>query len=145
MNAASMKFDYVPDDSELEKASNSYVMSLLAIMVGMPLPIINLIATFIFFVGNRNGSYFVRWHCTQALFSQLFVLIINSIGLSWTLRILFSDLELSNRYIGYMITLFIFNLSEIIATIYAAQKTRKGMHVNFWFFGTLTDLTCRKR
>lgn len=137
-------FAYVPDDHELEKASNSYVMSLLAIMVGMPLPIINLIATFIFYLGNRKSTFFVRWHCTQALFSQLTVLVMNSVGLSWTLRIAFTDLELSNTYIAYIITVFIFNFSEIIATIYAAQKVRKGHHVSFWFFGTLTDLICRK-
>ena len=133
-----------PDDHESEKASNSYVMSLLAIMVGMPLPIVNLIATFIFYLGNRKSTYFVRWHCTQALLSQLTVLVMNSAGLSWTLRIIFTELEVTNLYIGYMITVFIFNISEIIATIYAAAAVRKGRHVRLWFFSTVTELICRK-
>ena len=53
-------FVYQPTDHESEKASNSYLMSLIAIIVGLPLPIINLIATLIFYVGNRKGAYFVR-------------------------------------------------------------------------------------
>jgi len=61
------KFEYQPSEHEAEKASNSYLMSLIALIAGMPLPIINLIASVIFFVGNRKGTYFVRWHCTQAL------------------------------------------------------------------------------
>jgi len=135
---------FKPDDFESEKASNSYLMSLLAIMVGMPLPIVNLIATFIFYLGNRRNSYFVRWHCTQALLSQLMVLVMNSVGLSWTLRIIFTDLTVTNAYIGYIITVVIFNFTEIVATIYAAQQVRKGKHIKFFFLGTVTDLICRR-
>ena len=63
-------FTYQPLDHELEAASNSYLMSLVAIIVGVPLPIINLFATLIFYLGNRRSAYFIRWHCTQALLSQ---------------------------------------------------------------------------
>ena len=59
-------FLYQPNESETEIASNSYLMSLIAIIVGLPLPIVNLIATFIFYLSNRKSTYFVRWHCTQA-------------------------------------------------------------------------------
>ena len=48
------KFTYEPEEHETEKASNSYLMSLIAIIAGIPLPIINLIATLIFYLGNRN-------------------------------------------------------------------------------------------
>jgi len=77
---ATHKFHYEPSEHEAEKASNSYVMSLIAIMGGLPLPIINLIATFVFYLGNRRGTYFVRWHCTQALLSQFVLLPFNSAG-----------------------------------------------------------------
>ena len=36
---------YKPAEHELEAASNSYLMSLLAVMAGLPFPIINLLAT----------------------------------------------------------------------------------------------------
>lgn len=48
-------------DSELEKASNSYLMSLTVALVGLPFPIVNLIATIIFFLAHRKAtSHFVR-------------------------------------------------------------------------------------
>jgi uncharacterized membrane protein len=137
------KFSYEPGEHEAEKASNSYLMSLIALIAGLPLPIINLIATLIFYLGNRKGTYFVRWHCTQALLSQLSLLFINSFGFWWTVSILFSEETITTKYIAYIITALIFTLSEFIATIYTAIQTRKGIHVQWWFYGNLTNLICK--
>ncbi len=136
-------FYYEPGEHEAEKASNSYLMSLIAVIAGLPLPIINLAATFIFYLGNRKATYFVRWHCTQALLSQFSLLFINSAGFWWTISIIFSDEKVTTNYIAYIITLLLFNLSEFIATIYTAIKTRKGIHVEWWFYGTLTNIICK--
>ena len=137
------QFDYDIGEHEAETASNSYLMSLIAISVGLPFPIINLIATLIFYLGNRKGTYFVRWHCTQALLSQLSILFINSFGFWWTISIIFTDENISSNYIAYIITALIFNITEFIATIYTAIKTRKGSHVEWWFYGNLTTLICK--
>lgn len=139
------KFSYDPSEHEKERASNSYLMSLIAIIAGLPLPIINLIATLIFYVGNRKSTYFVRWHCTQALVSQLSMFFINSVAFWWTIAIVFTDESLSANYIAYIITAFIFNFTEFIATIYTAIQTRKGIHVEWWFYGTITNLICKPR
>jgi len=136
-------FIYPPADSESEKASNSYLMSLVALMAGLPLPIINLVATFIFYAGNRNGTYFVRWHCTQALLSQISLLLINSFAFWWTISVVFRDGLVTNEFIAYIIAVLLFNLAEFIATIYSAVSTRKGIHVQWWFYGSLTNLICR--
>ncbi len=137
------EFQYLPDEHECEKASNSYLMSLIAIMGGFPLPIINLIATSVFFVANRKGTGFVKWHCTQALLSQLFILPLNSFGFWWTVSIIFGDKQISSNYIAYFLTVFILNLTEFVGTIYTAIATRKGKHVEWWFFGELTNLIFR--
>lgn len=134
------KFDYQPGEHEAETASGSYLMSLVAIIVGLPLPIVNLIATLFFYMGNRKSTWFVRWHCTQALLSQLSVLFINSFAFWWTVSIIFTEETITSNYIAYMITALIFNLTEFIATIYTAIQTRKGIHVEWWFYGTLTNL-----
>ncbi|MHB1278064.1 MAG: hypothetical protein ACYC1Q_06665 [Bacteroidia bacterium] len=138
-----MKFSYEPGEHEAEKASNSYLMSLIALIAGLPLPIVNLIATFIFYMGNRKGTYFVRWHCTQALLSQLSMLFINSYGFWWTVSIIFTDETIANRYLTYIIAVFLINLTEFIATIYTAIQTRKGIHIEWWFYGNLTHLLCK--
>lgn len=138
----SEKFPYLPSEHEAEKASTSYLMSLIGIMGGLPLPVINLIATLAFFLGNRKGTYFIRWHCTQALLSQFFLLPFNSVAFWWTISIIFTDDSLSSKYIAYIITILIFNLVEFIATIYTAIVTRKGRHVEWWVVGGLTNLIC---
>ncbi len=137
-------FPYTPGEHEAEKASNSYLMSLVALIAGLPLPIVNLVATFIFYLGNRKGTYFVRWHCTQSLLSQASMLLVNSFGFWWTVSIVFSGEEVTNKYIAYIITVVLFNLTELIATIYAAVQTRKGIHVAWWFYGPLTQLICKQ-
>ncbi|MEY5042025.1 MAG: hypothetical protein RLZZ414_1578 [Bacteroidota bacterium] len=137
------EFPYKPSEHEAESASNSYLMSVIAIIIGLPLPIVNLIATAIFFLGNRKATYFVRWHCTQALLSQLSMFFINSFGFWWTVSIIFSDETITNSYIGYIISVIIFNIVEFITTIYTAIQTRKGIHIQWHFFGELTQLICK--
>ena len=134
----------LPGEHEAERASNSYLMSLIAIIAGLPLPIINLIATFIFFLGNRKATYFVRWHCTQALLSQVSMLLINSFGFWWTISLIFGDREIDSSFLAYIITALLFNLTEFVATIYALVQTRKGIHVKWWLYGDLTDLLIKR-
>jgi uncharacterized Tic20 family protein len=138
------KFNYEPGEHESETASSSYLMSLLAIIVGLPLPIVNLIATLIFYLSNRQSTYFVRWHCTQALLSQLSMLFINSVGFWWTISIIFSDETITSNYLAYIITALVFNLTEFLATIFTAVQTRKGIHVEWWFYGPLTNIICKQ-
>ncbi len=136
-------FEYKPGEHEAEKASGSYLMSLVALVGGLPFPIINLFATLGFFMANRKGTHFVRWHCTQALLSQFSLLFINSFGFWWTISIIFSSEQITNNYIAYIITIIIFNLTEFVATIYTAIKTGKGQHVSWWLYGDVTNLICK--
>lgn len=140
---ATKELDYEPGEHESEKASNSYLMSLVAIIAGLTLPIINLIATFAFYLGNKNGTYFVRWHCTQALLSQISMLFVNSYGFWWTVSVAFTAEEITNEYIAFILTAIIFNLTEFIATVYTAIQTRKGKHVSWWFYSEMTNLICK--
>ncbi len=138
-----LTFPYVPGEHEAEKASNSYLMSLVAVVAGLPFPIVNMLASLFFYLANRNGTYFVRWHCLQAFYSQLALLPVNSISFWWTVSILFGDEPVSNRYFAYLFTVVAFNLIEFVSTMYAAIETRKGRHVHFFFFGNLTNATCK--
>lgn len=133
----------LPTEHEAEAASSSYLMSLIAIIAGLPLPIVNLIATLIFYLANRKSTYFVRWHCTQALLSQCSLFLINSYGFWWSMSILFREPTITSNYIAYMLAAFIFNLTEFIVTVYTAIQTRKGIHVEWWFYGGLTKLLCK--
>lgn len=132
------------NEYEQERASNIYLMSLAIVIAGLPFPIINFLATFFMYLSNRSGSYFIRWHSLQALLSQGVVALLNASGIIWTISVIFGQEELSNSYIAFILTIVVFNLAELAGTIYAAIQTRKGQHVDFWFFGPLTDLICKK-
>ncbi len=135
-------FFYEPSEHECERASNSYVMSLVAIVAGLPMPIVNLIATFFFFMANRRAPYFVRWHCRQALYSQLSLLVMNTVAVWWTISLFYYSISPTAIYFAYITTVVIYNVAEFAATIYTAIQTRKGIHVEWLFYGTLTNQTC---
>ena len=133
-------FLYVTNEDESEKASNSYLLSLIAIMTGFPIPLFNLIAAIIFYLGNKKGTYFVRWHCMQVLLAQTITFIINLIAVIWVLGILFWNVALTNNFISFIITAAVFNLIEFVATIYSAIQIRKGLHISWLVIGHLTDM-----
>lgn len=132
-------FPYQPNDYERERASFSYLMSLVAAIVGLPLPLINLISTGIYYFSNRKSTRFVRWHCLQALLSQLLLFPMNAAAIYWTLHILFWGWHVTESFVAYIITVLLFNLVEFIMTVIAAVQTRKGRHVEWWIFGAVTN------
>lgn len=129
---------------EAEGASNSYLMSLVAVIAGLPLPIINLLASLIFYFGHRRSGYFVRWHCTQALLSQLLLFFINSCAFWWTISIIFTPETISKPYGYYLLFVLVFNIIEFIGTIYAAIQTRKGIDVRWMILSNIADMLCSK-
>jgi len=130
-------------ESEYESASNSYLMSLAVIMVGLPFPLINLIATFFFYWANRKSAYFVRWHCTQALLTQIPLFCTNCVLFWWTVRIALGTLPFSSIYFAYLFTVVLFNVIEYVVTIISAIKVRKGENVEWYLYGNITHLICK--
>lgn len=134
------KFGFEPSETDCEKASYSYIMSLVAVIAGLPIPIINLLATIIFFLSHRKENKFVKWHCTQALVGQLFLFFFNSYSFWWTISIVLGEKEITSAYIGYLIFIFVLNILELISNLISAIKSRKGEHFNWLFFSSITDL-----
>jgi uncharacterized membrane protein len=126
-------------EEEAEKASYAYLMTTLIVIIGLPMPIINVIGSVFFYFANRRKTYFVRFHCMQSMLSQLSVVPINLIAVSWTVVIITSDYSVTNYYIGYIMTVVAFNIIEFISSIYAAVQVRKRIDVRFWLFGALTE------
>lgn len=134
---------YTPCEHEMESAANSYLMSLLAAMAGLPFPIINLVATVIFYLANRRNTYFVRWHCTQALVSQLPLFCTNSVLFWWTVRVVVGWTPLSSLYFAYLFTVVLFNVIDYVATIHTMIAVRNGRQVEWYVYGPLTHILCK--
>ena len=136
--------DIMPHEDEKERASGCYLMSLVAVMIGLPMPIINLAATGLFYLLSRKGTFFVRLNAIQALVSQVPLFIMNNILFWWTIRILFCFTDLSSAYIAYFITVNLYNIYDFIETVRSAVNTRKGLVHKWHLYGTITDKICRR-
>ena len=140
---------------EYEQASNSYLMTVVSLIAGLPLPIINLLAAIGFYLGHRKSAYFVRWHCIQSIIGQALVIPFNSIAFTWTLTIIF-NYKYSNIYNGevfaedffhststaywlYITFILLLNSIEFIAVIFTASKVRNGHNVRWPFVAGIAD------
>jgi len=134
-------------EREKEDAMGAYLMMFAAIGAGLPLPIVNLIASLVYFAVNAKKSRFIRFHCHQSLISQLPTTLLNAGLLFWTLRVVFSEEYYANNvYWGYVIMVLLFNLAYFILSIVAAIKARKGQMYYFLLFGNLSyEHAYRKR
>ena len=149
--------------NEYEQASNSYLMAIVAVIGGLPLPIINLIASFGYYLAKRKASYFVRWHAIQAVLAQLILVPFNSLAWAWTLgtfiksgRFLLEHSHdgrnhiwslfeaLTAPYIIYMSFIILFNTFEFFAVMYTGARVRKGHNVRWFLIANITDRLCSK-
>ncbi|WP_116787733.1 DUF4870 domain-containing protein [Flavobacterium psychrotrophum] len=151
---------YTVYPQEFEQAGNSYLMSLVTVIAGLPLPIVNVLASFIFYLSNRKSGYFVRWHAIQSIIAQAIVLPFNSIFFIWTFRIIISQAILHNShydfdenfitfaspfYWSYVAFILLFNLFEFIAVLATAIKVRRGQNVRWYIIANITDAICSKQ
>ncbi|MCC5918249.1 MAG: DUF4870 domain-containing protein [Cryomorphaceae bacterium] len=122
-----------------QEAANSYVLTLMAVMVGLPFPILNLFACLGYWAYAKKKSVFVRFHALQAVLTQAFVILANTIAIGWALRIIFlSDYYWTREFFVYLIFAGCINLIDTILNIVAATKAQKGELFFFIFFGRLS-------
>ncbi|MGB0870888.1 MAG: DUF4870 domain-containing protein [Flavobacteriales bacterium] len=135
--------------SDREDAMGSYLMMFGALAVGLPLPIINLIASVVYYILNAKKSRFIKFHALQSMWSQLPTTLMNAGLIFWTFAKLIPEIEenpnvenfefltADNLYWGYLISVIIANLLYVIFSIIGAVKARKGEMYYFMFFGKL--------
>lgn len=138
-----------PDDltaREKEDAMGAYLMMFASIGAGLPLPIINLIASVIYYFVNSKKSRYIKFHCHQSLFSQLPTSLMNAGLMFWFLQIvIYDNADFNNNFFGYAIMVLVFNLVYFVISIVGAVKARKGQVYYFLFFGRLAYEHAYKR
>jgi uncharacterized membrane protein len=130
--------DEVPK-REREDAMGAYFMMFAALAAGLPLPMLNLIASIIYLNVNKTKSRFVHFHALQSLWSQLPTTLLNMGFMYWTLQIwVFDNYEYNDYYKGYVGMVILANLLYVIFSIVGAVRARKGRMYYFIFFGRLS-------
>lgn len=125
-------------EREREDAMGAYLMMFAAVAIGLPLPIINLIAAVIYYFVNRKKSKFINFHCLQSLLSQIPTTVINWVLVIWGVTILFTDRELTTEFWAYAIFAGVSTLIYFIISLIAAYKARQGKMYYLLFFGKIS-------
>ncbi|MBN2572012.1 MAG: DUF4870 domain-containing protein [Ignavibacteriales bacterium] len=120
---------------EREDAMGAYFMMFASLAGGIPFPLINLIASFIYYFLNKSKSRFVHFHSHQSLTSQIPVSVLNAIAIVWGILLIVNNFHITRDFITYLIAIGIVNLVYFIFSIIAAVKARKGKFYYFIFFG----------
>ena len=138
-----VKYHPMPQPDEIsgrekEDAMGAYLMMFASVAIGLPLPIINLVAAIVYYYVNRSDSKFVNYHALHSLYAQIPTSILNGIAVIWVARtfILF-DATFDQYLKGYLVMVAAANLLYFIFSIIAAMKARKGYFYYFVFFGKL--------
>lgn len=126
----------LPNPSEImlrdrEDAMGAYLLMFAAMGIGIPLPGINLVASFIYYLIYRSGSRFVAYHSHQALITQIPITIVNAVAVFWMVRVIFFFAPLSPAFITLIGVMVVLNLFFLILSLVASSRARKGKFIFF--------------
>jgi uncharacterized membrane protein len=127
------------DISQREKddAMASYLMMFASWAVGLPLPLVNLIASVVYYAVNRKASKFVAFHSLQSLLSQVPVSLLNAGVVGWGIGLLVKgDAGDGLRpFLGYVFFVVAVNILYLVFSIIALVQANKGRLYYMPFFG----------
>jgi len=137
-----MEFHPLPQPHEIaerekEDAMGAYLMMFAAVAIGLPLPVINLIAAIIYYYVNRKKSRFIHFHCLQSLLSNIPTTVINWALVIWAVRNFIGHYEWTDTFWAYAIFAGLSTFLYFIISLIAAYKARQGKMYYFLFFGKI--------
>lgn len=141
MSSSSIEIPQADEISQREKedAMGAYFMMFAAWGVGLPLPVLNLIAAFIYFFIHRKKSRFVAFHSLQSLFSQVPVTLVNLGLIIWIIRIIFfNNFDFTSQFFVYLLFMVFVNILYVVLSIIALMRARKGRFFYMPFFGRIS-------
>jgi uncharacterized membrane protein len=129
-----------PDEIETrvrEDAMGAYFMMFATAALGLPMPILNLVAAIIYYYVNRQKGKFVQFHTLQSLYSQIPVTLLNTGLVVWTIVNFVKDFSFTGLFWGYLVMTGVADLVYLIFSIVGAVRARNGRFYYFVFFGKL--------
>jgi len=130
--------DEIPEKDKMD-ASGAYVMMFASSY--LPLPLVNLLAAFIYHMACRKRSRFVAFHTYQSFISQIPASISLWGLIVWLVYILIKDgpsasqLFSSAIFIAAVSIVLVWNLTYTIVSIFALVRARKGRFCYLPLFG----------
>jgi uncharacterized membrane protein len=113
-------------EREKEDAMAAYLMMFASIAIGLPIPLVNLVASVIYYLVNRKSSRFVAFHCLQALLTHLPVVFLNAAIVGWLIGILVTQAQFGPAFFWFLFFVGLANVAYIVWSIIALVHARKG-------------------
>jgi len=129
-----------PDEitrKERDDAMGAYFMMFAAWGIGLPFPLLNLVAAGIYYGINRKKSKFVAFHALQSLISQIPVTLANAGLLFWTIRNMVIKGGFFVSFWSYLGFTVVLNLAYLVTSLVALTRAYKGNFFYFPFFGRI--------
>ncbi|MGL1893961.1 MAG: DUF4870 domain-containing protein [Spirochaetaceae bacterium] len=121
---------------EKEDSMGAYLMMFAAMGAGLPLPLLNLLASFIYYQINKKKSRYVAFHSFQSLITQLPISIVNGGLVFWLIKILIQDYpDFTSKFFTYLAFAVIWNLLYLVLSIRACICARRGQLYYMFLFG----------
>jgi uncharacterized Tic20 family protein len=132
----------IPQPSEVttrerDDAMGAYLMMFASWAIGLPFPLINLVASLVYYFVNKKTSRFVAFHAYQALVIHVPIVCINAGLIVWIIVIAASDFRFAGTFLAYFLFLAAVNIIYIVYSIIALIQARKGRMYYIPFFGRL--------
>lgn len=131
--------DEIPE-REKEDAMAAYLMMFASLAIGLPIPLFNLVASFVYYLVNRKTSPFVGFHALQSLLSHLPVVFVNAGLVAWLVVAIVGPAGFHGMFFAYLIFTVLLNLLYITISIVALVHARKGRFYYMPFFGRVSFL-----
>ncbi len=131
--------DEIPE-SERDDAMAAYFMMFASLAIGLPLPLVNLVASLVYWLVNRKTSTFVAFHSLQSLLSHLPVTLLNAGLVAWTVVAIVSPARFGGTFFWYLAFTVLVNVAYIVISIIALVHARKGRFYYMPVFGRISFL-----
>jgi uncharacterized membrane protein len=124
-------------DDEKDTSMGAYLMMFATWIVGLPLPFLGLVASFIYYVINRKNSQFIGFHSYQALLLHIPVSIYNGSAVIWGILVA-ADVFGVKMFLLICIPVFLLaNIIYIVMSIVGAVYAKKGRFLYLPVFGRM--------
>ena len=122
---------HLPQPSEIterekDDAMGAYLMMFASLAIGLPIPLLNLIASVIYFLVNKKTSAFVAFHALQALLSHIPIVLLNAGLVAWIITKLATHATSWAWFFWYLFFTILVNLTYIVWSIVALINANKG-------------------
>jgi uncharacterized membrane protein len=125
-------------EREKDDAMGAYLMMFASLAIGLPIPLLNLVASVIYFLVNKKTSPFVAFHALQALLSHIPIVLLNAGAVAWIITNLATHAASWAWFLWYLVFTILVNLTYIIWSIVALIHANKGRFFYMPVFGRIS-------